>query len=71
MTCIYPAGTILVFFEIEPLRRETPQKREGTDCMAQSAIIKQTKLTYKEGDRASFDIEQGQKGPAAANVTLI
>ena len=24
-----------------------------------------------EGDRVSFDTEQGQKGPAAVNVTLV
>ena len=24
-----------------------------------------------EGDRVSFDVEQGQKGPAATNVTKI
>jgi len=25
--------------------------------------------TLKEGDRVSFDIEKGQKGPSAVNVT--
>ena len=27
--------------------------------------------TLNEGDRVTFDIEQGQKGPAAVNVTVI
>jgi CspA family cold shock protein len=27
--------------------------------------------TLKEGERVSFDIEQGQKGTAAKNVTVV
>ncbi len=27
--------------------------------------------SLNEGDRVSFDVEQGQKGPAAANVKVI
>jgi len=48
------------------------EQEDGADVFVHhSAINADGFKSLKEGDRVSFDIEQGQKGPAAANVTVI
>jgi len=45
---------------------------EGGDVFVHySAIVSEGFRTLTEGDRVSFDIEQGAKGPKAANVSRI
>jgi len=48
------------------------EQEDGADVFVHhSAINADGFKSLTEGDRVSFDIEQGQKGPAAANVTVI
>jgi CspA family cold shock protein len=48
------------------------QEGEGPDVFVHHSSINATGFkSLNEGDRVTFDIEEGQKGPVAANVTVV
>ena len=48
------------------------EQEDGPDVFVHHNAISATGFkSLNEGDKVTFDIEQGQKGPSAANVTVI
>jgi CspA family cold shock protein len=48
------------------------EQEGGPDVFVHHSAINGTGFkTLDEGDRVTFDIEEGKKGPAAANVTVV
>lgn len=48
------------------------EQENGPDVFVHHSGINSSGFrTLNEGDRVSFDVEQGKKGPAAVNVTVV
>ncbi|MCB0090188.1 MAG: cold shock domain-containing protein [Caldilineaceae bacterium] len=64
-------GTVKWFNDQKGFGFITPESGSKDVFVHHSAIVADGFRSLTEGDRVEFTVEQGQKGPAAANVQKI
>ena len=64
-------GTVKWFNDQKGFGFITPDDGSKDCFVHHSAIQSQGFRTLSEGDKVEFDVTQGQKGPAAENVTKV
>ncbi len=64
-------GTVKWFNDQKGFGFITPEDGSKDCFVHHSAIQAQGFRTLSEGDKVEFDVTQGQKGPAAENVTKL
>ena len=64
-------GTVKWFNDTKGFGFITPESGSKDVFVHQSAIVATGFRSLSEGDRVEFSIEQGPKGPSAANVQKI
>jgi CspA family cold shock protein len=64
-------GTVKWFNDAKGFGFITPENGEKDCFVHHTAIQSQGFRSLSEGDRVEFEVVQGQKGPAAQNVTKL
>ncbi|MEJ6472865.1 transcription antiterminator/RNA stability regulator CspE [Pseudoalteromonas piscicida] len=64
-------GSVKWFNELKGFGFITPENGSADVFVHFKSIVSEGFKTLSEGQKVAFDIEQGAKGPNAANVTLV